>query len=209
MTTVVLVRHGATIWNQTKRAQGQADIPLSEKGRAEARGTAHDLADLRIEAVYSSDLKRALDTALPIAERHGVEVVTDPGFREIDQGQWTGLSTSEIKERWPDLWGSARHYSTRPGGESPDQVRARALDALRRVVANHPHGMVVVVSHGGTIRWLSAEAAGYDIEGSARLRGLTNGGAVSLEARLDGGRLVLGDLKRLDGARPDLDDPNQ
>lgn len=209
MTTIVLVRHGATIWNQTKRAQGQADIPLSDKGRAEARGVAHDLSDLRIEAVYASDLARALDTARPIAELHGVEVVTDRGFREIDQGAWTGLATSEIKERWPDLWGRARHYSTRPGGESPEQVRERALEALKRVVAAHPQGMVVVVSHGGTIRWLSAEAAGYGIEGSARLRGLANGGAVSIEARLDDGRLVLSDLKRLDGARPDLDDPNQ
>lgn len=209
MTTVILVRHGATEWNETKRAQGQADIPLSPRGRSQARGIAHDLADLRIRAVYSSDLRRAMDTALPIAERHGVEVVTDPGFREIDQGEWTGLTTDEIKARWPDLWGSARHYSTRPGGESPDDVRSRALAALKRVVEAHPDDLVVVVAHGGTIRWLSAEALGYDKNASARLRGLANGGAVSIEARIERGRLVLSDLKRLDGATPDLDDPNQ
>ena len=209
MTTVVLVRHGATEWNETKRAQGQADIALSDLGRRQAEAIAHDLADLRIGAVYSSDLQRAVDTARPIAARHGLEVETDPGFREIDQGEWTGLSTAEIKRRWPDLWGSARHYSPRPGGESPGQVRRRALDAIARVVAAHPDDMVVVVSHGGTIRWISAEAEGYDDHESARLRGLSNGGAVSIHARIENGELALGHFKRLDGASPDLDDPNQ
>ena len=209
MTTVVLVRHGATIWNETKRAQGHADIPLSERGRAEADEIAHRLADLRVAAVYASDLARAVETAEPIAARHRVDVETDPGFREIDQGEWTGLTTAEIKERWPELWGAGRHYSARPGGESPEQVRRRALEALGRVVAAHPDEMVVIVSHGGTIRWLSAETLGYDDRDSGRVRGLSNGGAVSIQARLDDGKLELSDLRRLDGASPDLDDPNQ
>jgi phosphoserine phosphatase len=209
MTIIVLVRHGETEWNETRRAQGQADIPLNDKGLRQADEIAHKLADLRITAVYASDLERAVETARPIAARHKLEVQTDPGFREIDQGEWTGLSTAEIKERWPDLWGRARHYSTRPGGESPEQVRRRSLDALARVVAAHPDEMVVVVSHGGTIRWISAEAEGYDAHESARLRGLSNGGAVSIHARIEDGRLELSDLERLDGASPDLDDPNQ
>ena len=209
MTTVILVRHGATVWNETKRAQGQADIPLSPRGEAQARRIAHDLADLRIQGVYSSDLERAVETGRPIAERHGLEIATDPGWREIDQGEWTGLTTDEIKRRWPDLWGAARHYSARPGGESPEDVRTRALDALERVVRAHPEEMVVVVSHGGTIRWVSAAALGYDDRASARIRGLSNGGAVSIQARLGDTGLQLSDLKRLDGASPDLDDPNQ
>ena len=208
MTTVVLVRHGSTEWNESKRAQGQADIHLSERGRREAERTARRLADVPVAAVYSSDLVRAVETARPIAASHGLEVVTDPGWREIDQGEWTGLTTAEIKRRWPDLWGPARHYSTRPSGESPDQVRHRALDALRRVVAAHPDETVVVVSHGGTIRWVSAEAMSYDARASAGLRGLSNGGGVSIDARIEDGKLRLGGLRRLDGASPDLDDPN-
>ena len=209
MTSVLLVRHGATEWNETKRAQGQADIPLSPLGRAQAREIADQLRDLSLAAVYSSDLMRAMDTARAIAAEHGLDVVADAAFREVDQGAWTGLTTDEIKRRWPELWGSARHYSARPGGESPDEVRERALAALGRVARAHPDGTVVVVSHGGTIRWLSAEALGYDDRESARIRGLFNGGAVSLVAGVQDGRVVLSDLTRLDKKSPDRDDPNQ
>ncbi len=208
MTTVYLVRHGATDWNIDKRAQGTADIPLNEAGRQQAVHTATELENVDIDAVYSSDLQRARATALAIAARHGLEVIEDPNFREIDQGEWTGLPVDEIKKRWPELWGPARHFNARPGGESPHQVRARALEALRRVLAAHPDGSVVIVSHGGTIRWLSAEVLGYDDRRSARIRGLGNGGIVSFEAKLDNGSLHLADLQRLDGATPDLDDPN-
>jgi broad specificity phosphatase PhoE len=208
VTTVYLVRHGATEWNVNKRAQGMADIELNAEGHKQAIATAQGLAHVDLAAVFSSDLKRAVDTARPIAEAHGLEVVFDPGFREIDQGEWTGLEVSEIKNRWPDLWGPARHYSARPGGESPQQVRARALKALAKVVAAHPDDDVVVVSHGGTIRWLAADALGYDDRRSARIRGLGNGGVVSVEAQIDDGRVVLSGLRRMDGNTPDLDDPN-
>jgi broad specificity phosphatase PhoE len=158
--------------------------------------------------VYSSDLKRAFDTAVPIAAEHGLSVVADPAFREIDQGEWEGLEVDEIARRWPDLWGPSRHYSPRPGGEAPAQVRSRAVEGLRRIVRAHPEGTVVVVSHGGTIRWLSAEALGFDDRRSARIRGLGNGAAVRLEARLEGESVVFDGFQRLDGNTPDLDDPN-
>lgn len=208
MTKVYLVRHGATDWNQTKRAQGHADIPLNNAGRRQASAIASELAHVDLTAVYSSDLERALDTARPIAAAHGLEVEVDAGYREIDQGEWEGLTTDEIKERWPDLWGPKRHYRARPGGESPQQVRARALEALGRSVTAHPVGAIAVVSHGGTIRWMSAEALGYDDERSRRIRGLGNGAAVCLDASIQGGHLVLENFSRLDGNTTDLDDPN-
>lgn len=207
-TTIYLVRHGATEWNRTKRAQGQADVPLNDDGRLQALHAGEVFATMDVDAVYSSDLARAKDTAEAIARPLGLEVNIDERFREIDQGDWTGLSTDTIKERWPDLWGPARHFSARPGGETPQQVRTRALAGLADVVSEHPDGTIVVVSHGGTIRWLGAEALGYDSKRSARIRGLGNGQAVSICASLEGGKLRLGDLKRLDGNTPDLDDPN-
>lgn len=208
MTRIFLVRHGATDWNIHKRAQGQADIPLDEKGRLQALDAATQLAPFDIKAVYSSDLQRAADTAEPIAHAHGLEVVTDPDFREIDQGEWTGLPVAEIERKWPELWGAARHYNARPGGESPQQVRTRALRGLRRAIEANLEGDVVVVSHGGTIRWLCAEALGYDDRASARLRGLGNGGIVSIKGEIEDDKLVVWGLERLDGATPDLDDPN-
>jgi broad specificity phosphatase PhoE len=208
ITSILLLRHGATEWNRTKRAQGHADIELNDEGRAQAARAAADLAGTELAAVYSSDLKRALNTAAPIAAAHGLEVIVEPALREIDQGRWEGLTTEEIRARWPELWGPARHFTARPGGESPQHVRMRALDALRRVVEAHPEGTVVVVTHGGTIRWLSAEALGFDDRRAARIRGLGNGSAVSVDAHLNDGALVLSRFTRLDGNTPDLDDPN-
>ena len=206
--TVFLVRHGATEWNVHKRAQGQADVPLNDKGRLQALDAAKQLTTFDIEAVYSSDLQRAFDTAEAIAHSKGLEVITDLRFREIDQGEWTGLPVAEIERRWPELWGAARHYNARPGGESPHDVRTRALAALKRAVSDHAKGNIVVVSHGGTIRWICAEAAGYDDRRSALLRGVGNGGIVSINAELENEELIVWGLERLDGATPDLDDPN-
>ncbi len=79
---------------------------------------------------------------------------------------------------------------------------------MKRVVSGHPDGIAAIVSHGGTIRWIAAEALGYDDKRSARIRGLGNGGVVSIGARLEGDELILDDLTRLDGNTPDLDDPN-
>jgi broad specificity phosphatase PhoE len=163
---------------------------------------------VNLVAVYASDLSRASDTAEPIARAHALEVITDPAFREIDQGDWEGLPIAAIRERWPDLWGPARHHVARPGGETPEQVQKRALEGLARVVKRHPSGTVAIVSHGGTIRWIAAAALGYDLRGSARIRGLSNGGAITLEATLESEALVLGDLVRLDGRTADVEDPN-
>lgn len=202
------MRHGETEWNRTRRAQGQADVPLNDEGRAQALEAARELADLDVVAVYSSDLSRAVDTATAIADKHGLDVRTDPRLREIDQGDWEGVPVDEIKARWPELWGPARHWRARPGGESPDEVRVRALAALRDIVRRHPEGTVVVASHGGTIRWVGAVALGLDQRGSARMHGLVNGGIMSVEARVEDGRLVLENLARLDGGPTASDDPN-
>jgi broad specificity phosphatase PhoE len=209
VTTVLLVRHGATEWNIEKRAQGQSDIPLNDLGRSQAREVAAALSGLDLAAIYSSDLARARDTAEAIARVHGLEVTTDAAFREIDQGDWTGLTDVEIRRRWPDRWGVLRHHIARPRGESPDDVCRRALGGLRRVVTEHPEGVVVVVSHGAAIRTLAAEALGYRGRAAARVRGLANGGIVSVTAEADAAGVLLSDFQRWDGRAPACDDPNQ
>ncbi|HET7483327.1 MAG TPA: histidine phosphatase family protein [Actinomycetota bacterium] len=208
MTTIYLVRHGATDWNINKRAQGTADVPLNHEGRLQALHASEELSRVHVDAVYTSDLSRAYDTAVAIAKTHGLDLIIEPRFREIDQGEWTGLTVDEIRKRWPEKWGPARHYNARPGGESPQQVRARALAALTDVVAKHPDEHVVIVSHGGTIRWMSAEALGYDDFRSSRIRGVGNGEVVCLDAVLNDGHLKLSNFHRWDGHTADLDDPN-
>ncbi len=208
MTKIFLVRHGVTDWNEAKRALGQADIAMNEKGRAQAEESADRLARHEIDAVYSSDLQRAADTARAIAGRHNLEVHLDPAFREIDQGEWTGLTTDEIRRRWRERWWSARHQKTRPRGEAPHQLRARCLEGLKRVAMEHPDGTVVIVGHGGMIRCMRAEALGWKKGRWTGIKWIGNGGIVFLEAAIGDGNLILSHWEHLDRRTADLDDPD-
>src|SRR5215467_3096506 len=98
---ILLTRHGETIFNVEGRWQGQADSPLTERGRAQAAELARALADEQIAAVYSSDLGRAADTAEEIAALHQLEVRTEPRLREIDVGAWTGKHRDQINTEFP------------------------------------------------------------------------------------------------------------
>lgn len=206
MTTVYVVRHGATDWTYEGRAQGQADVELNEEGRKQAAELAQELARVRVGAVYSSDLKRAADTARVIAQSLGLEVMGDSAFREIDQGEWTGLTVAQIKERWPEGF-EARHGMRRPGGESPEDLRERVFRGLGRAIEAHPNGTVVLVTHGGPIRWLAVRALGRDKRSVDRIRGLDTGAAVVLRAEVVHGELVLSGFTRLDGKTADLEGP--
>jgi broad specificity phosphatase PhoE len=146
MTTLLLARHGETDWNHEGRWQGWADRPLNETGRGQARELAEQLRSTPFDAVYSSDLKRAHETAEIVARPHGVPVVVDPGLREIDIGSWSGLTRAEIDERFPD--------GTRPDGETREQHAARVLAAVDRIARANVGRRVLIVTHGGTLRTL-------------------------------------------------------
>jgi broad specificity phosphatase PhoE len=146
VTTVLLVRHGETDWNREHRWQGWADVPLNELGRRQAAELAGRLRGVRLDAVYSSDLRRAHETAELVAAEHGLPVVADPGLREIDVGSWSGLTRPEIDERFGGEWPA----DAETGEEHATRVRAAAARILRA----HPGGTVLLVTHGGTIRAL-------------------------------------------------------
>jgi broad specificity phosphatase PhoE len=150
-TTILLVRHGETDWNLEGRVQGQTDRPLNETGRRQATELAAALADEPVDAVYSSDLVRAHETARIIAERKGLGVTVIPELREKDFGTWEGLSDHEVLLRFPEArgrpWGD---------GESNDDVARRVIGALRRIADSHPGGRVLVVAHGGPVRAVRA-----------------------------------------------------
>lgn len=152
---VLLVRHGQSEWNAVGRWQGQADPPLSDVGRRQARSAARSLGAL--DAVFASDLQRATETAAIIAGDLGVgPVVVDPDLRERDAGEWSGLTRADIDERYPGYLDSAPGFGPGqarrpPGWEADDSVRDRAVRALRRIAAEVGGGDVLAVTHGGLI----------------------------------------------------------
>jgi probable phosphoglycerate mutase len=158
VTTFLLVRHGETDWNREQRWQGHADQPLNDLGREQARGLARTLAGEALDAVYSSDLLRARETAGILAEPLGLRVRLDPRLREVDVGGWSGLTHGEIELRYPD--GHRRRLDGGTGwedGETYGAMGARVLEALRAIADEHPDGRILVVTHGGPMRevWLA------------------------------------------------------
>jgi probable phosphoglycerate mutase len=152
-TTLLLARHGQTDWNRDGRFQGHADPPLNAQGREQARALANELEKEPLTAVYSSDLRRAYETARFVAVRKGLEVRVDPQLRERDVGHWSGLTRAEIEERFPEelrLW----HEGAVACGETREALAERVVAAARRIAAAHSGERVLVVTHGGALRML-------------------------------------------------------
>lgn len=171
MSRLLLLRHGQSTWNAERRWQGWADAPLSDAGRAQARGAAGVLRDMGFEVVVSSDLSRARETAEIIAGELGLGTVTvEVGLRERDVGAWSGLTTDEIEARWPgllDQWRAGRLEAI-PEGEG--DISQRVMEAVERVLVLHPLDTVLGVSHGGVIRTME-RALGVDPVGVRNLAG--------------------------------------
>lgn len=161
MTRIIYVRHGQTEWNSSMRYQGHTNVPLDETGRKQAKAAAKRFANMKIDAVYASNLDRAFETASIIAEGLQLPVQSVPAFREICFGEWEGLTYNEIHEHWPKLLEGL--YSTPgdlgiPGGESFEGVQRRATHKVSELVAAHPDQTILVVSHGGTLRTILSAA---------------------------------------------------
>jgi broad specificity phosphatase PhoE len=200
---LILVRHGETPWNVTLQYQGQANVPLNERGRAQARLTADRLARLGVAALYASDTARAAETADVIASRLGMNPRPMPELREIDVGQWEGLTPEELYRRFPDHMAEYERdpaRTVRLGGESYAQLQARALVALHRIYEAHqPNDVIVAVSHGGTIRALLCHVIGLELANFGKMW-LDNGSLTELRYGSHGWRLVrLNDAAHLEG----------
>ncbi|MFN2469185.1 MAG: histidine phosphatase family protein [Gaiellaceae bacterium] len=172
MTTILLLaRHGQSDWNREVRWQGHADRPLTARGLEQARALAERLKRIPLAAVYSSDLRRAHDTAAAVAERQGVEHRMLPDLREVDVGSWSGLTRTEAAERFPEGYRRWKQGSSGwEDGETYEQMSARVLAAVRRIAEEHGGDRILVVSHGGPIRAIHAEALGLDVRHYRRIR---------------------------------------
>ena len=148
---IVLVRHGATDWNLEHRCQGSSDRDLSDVGLRQAEEIAERLRQEPIDAVYSSDLKRARRTAELISGHHKLPVVIETSIRELDHGQLEGLTFNEIKQNYGDFlvrWRSEPAHLQVPGGERLADVAERAWSGLTQIVTRHQTSdTIVVVSH--------------------------------------------------------------
>ena len=151
MTEMWLVRHGQTDWNLRGIYQGQSDIPLNETGIAQARELAASLSGTRFDAIYSSDLSRAVHTASLIAEVLGLPVNTDPRLREINQGVWEGQTIEAVREKYrPDFSRNPKYISTprAEGAESLEQVVRRMVAAANEYHNKHNDGRLLLSTHG-------------------------------------------------------------
>lgn len=149
-TRLILVRHGQTQWNQEDRFRGRADISLDEKGMSQAEATAARLEHMGVSAIYSSPLRRAMQTAEPAARRLRVETRPLPGVTDIDYGSWQGLTIPQAAEHDPGVfqqWQHSPQLARFPGGESMEEARHRAAAAVASILPGHADQSIAVVSH--------------------------------------------------------------
>ncbi|MCR4403267.1 MAG: histidine phosphatase family protein [Firmicutes bacterium] len=182
-TRVFLVRHGETEWNAAHRFQGHRDIPLSAGGELQAERLSHRLARESLAAVYASDLSRAVATAQAIARPHGVPVVELRELREIDMGEWEGMSFEELQRtRSSDVsrWLEDTTNNPIPGGESYANLMDRVVPKVMELVSAHPDASICVVSHAGPVKMVLCDALGITPDSRHRIR-LTNGSLSAVE----------------------------
>jgi len=170
-TTILLIRHGETAWNAVRRLQGHIDIDLNQEGQRQAAATARALAGEKLDAIISSDLKRALQTAEAIAAHHHVPLHVDPDLRERGYGAFEGLLYTEIAERYPEDFAAwqARHVeAVMPHGErkaeSFRQFYERSIAALASWAGKHPGQAIAVVAHGGVLECAYRAATGMSLD---------------------------------------------
>jgi probable phosphoglycerate mutase len=199
----LLIRHGQSTWNRERRIQGQLDPPLSEEGHEQARRLGRRLAGRRFASFYSSDLKRAFETSEAIAAATGAQPKPEATLREIYLGDWEGLRTDEIAEKYPAEWASwvkEPDWDLVPGGERAVDFEARVAAAIDGIFQRHEHGDVLVVTHGGVIQVALQRIVGTRSQGIFPFK--IQNTSVSLLERRNGRVMIAGvnDIAHLEAA---------
>ena len=166
-TTLYLVRHAEAEGNWRRTFQGHSNSDVSEKGYRQLEYLARRFADIPLDAVYASPLKRAYETAKAIDRAAGLPIVTDDGLMEINGGAFEGVPFAELPLRFPveeARWDNEPWAFEAPGGESMRHVYERMRDTIGRIVRTHAGGTVAVASHGCAIRNYLCHAQGWPIE---------------------------------------------
>lgn len=156
---LLLARHGQTDWNLEQRFQGQSDIPLNETGRKQAQALAERLSAESFNAVYSSDLQRAAETADIITQMSGYkpDLHPDARLREVNFGDWEGLTYAEIQTKYPDelaAWEKDLYKTAPPNGETLEELAIRVQSMLDDLRKKHDRQNILIVAHGGVLQTL-------------------------------------------------------
>jgi phosphoserine phosphatase len=162
---LVIVRHGETAWNAEDRFRGRVNIELSERGLQQVERLADYLGSKKIEAVYCSPLRRAVQTAEAIARRQKVAVQPTEKLTDLDFGEWEGVTRQEVKSRYGDLyekWLDRPDLAQVPGGESLEDARKRSLSAVDDIMEKHKSGSVAIVTHRAVTKVLICALLGLD-----------------------------------------------
>ncbi len=166
-TRIYLIRHGQVEGYEEKRYNGQANVPLTPLGKEQSLRLCDSLAEVPLDAIYSSDLERSRYCAELIASSHNLELQVDTSLRELHIGEWEGRTWEELQEIHPDDWRARLKDLVNfkvPGGESLQGAADRVLPALKKMVSSHSGGHVALVAHGGVNRIVLLDAIGASLQ---------------------------------------------
>ncbi len=167
MSRLLLVRHGITEYNSTRRFAGYTDIDMSPAGYRQVEKLCGHLANEKIDVIYSSDMKRALVTAKALGSKRNLDIVACPELREINYGSVEGLIFEEISHLYPDVAEMCARFSLKlkfPGGESFEGFIERTIKFLERLGRHEPAQTILIVSHSGPLRTLVCNLLGIDLD---------------------------------------------
>ena len=214
---ILLIRHGETAWNRERRMQGHIDIPLNDEGQRQARALGSALAAERPDAIWSSDLQRARDTAQAIADAHGMTPQLSESLRERCYGAFEGMTYQEIGERYPEAmrqWKARDLHARFPAGEREAETlhefHQRCVAAASCIARSHDGEKLVIVAHGGVLDCLYRAATGMALD-AERNFGIVNaainrlrwhGDRFSLLQWADDAHLTAAGLDEIDRTHP-------
>lgn len=190
MTKLLIVRHGYSEYNHLKKLTGHKDIPLTPLGKEQALRTAEYVAKTyAVDAIYSSDLRRAMDTAMPLANALGLPISPEKRLREIDVGVWEDQYIADVVKAYPEAYASYQKGGKIDGGESFFDVQIRALAVLEEIAKKHDGQTVFIATHGGVLRTLICAWKQIPIEKIATLPVVSNNSVT--EIAYENGRFAI------------------
>lgn len=165
-TELYLLRHGQTDWNKQSIFQGQTDIELNETGIAEAKKAADIFTKIKLDHIYSSDLKRAKKTASFVAAQKDLKIKEDSNAREMNFGDWEGLKFDQIKEQYTDeleAWQDDPLHNSPSNGEQMLDFKKRIVDFFNQIIEENKGDKILVVTHGGVIKLYLSVVLGSEL----------------------------------------------